>query len=419
MHNSRINFLNLKSGQINILLLICLCWWIISVANVRIFEFETTDFGPFQYLPLYFWLLLLIVCYFNLLPASKNTKILSMLVLGLITIGTLSIIEPFGRLHDSWQNIATSKIIYDAGALNFGHEYVRSYPLQYLIFGTILEITGMSVRDLVRFTPIFMMIAYLSGLILIIKSLSSLFKLNGEDVWNITSISFLFLSVFGLSLLGLRINAAPQSISFILFFYFIFVFLKNGVQWRILSIFLSLSIIMAHFITPIVMISAFLCFIIGYKIINKNDIDKNNYYISRFTLPFVAFVSWSLFIALLFFNFSINFIKKLYSLENKFNAGTIGSGLIENEQILIIRQITMVIVGFLLIYCFYILMRNRRDIGIPLGLFGLALSPGFIFYILQSEFATRILEFSILPVSLIFGFGVHEILKSKKYSTEI
>lgn len=408
---------NIRERRIIFILIISLCWWIISVAGVRIYEFQPYDFGPFQYMPFFFWPFFIIVCFINIIKTKKHTKILSMLILGLMTIGTLSIIEPYGRMHDSWQNVATSKIIYSTGTLNFGHDYVQSYPLHYLIFGTLLEITSMSVRDIVRFTPIFMVFAYLSGLILIIKSFSPLFRLNSKEILNITSISFLFLSIFGLSLLGLRINPAPQSIAFILFFYFIFTFLKNEIKWRILSLLLFFSIISTHFITPIVMIYSFFCFIVGYIILNKNDVENNNHYISRFALPFVAFSSWSVFISILFFRYSINFAEQLFYLENKYNLETVGGSIPGNEQILIIRQITMVIVGFLLIYCFYILMRNRRDIGIPLGLFGLALTPGLIFYILQSEFSSRVLEFSVLSISLIFGFGVYETLKSKKYFT--
>lgn len=401
------------------ILAICLLTWILSVKDIQINKLQPTDFGPFQYFPFFFWPSLIIVCYLNLIPDNKNNKILSMLLLGFMTLGTLSIIEPFGRMTDSWQNVALSKIIFQGGNLDYGQEYIRSYPLLFLFLGALQEITYISVGNIVRFTPLIMMIGYLFGTILVIKVISSLFEYNNNEIWSIASISFLFLVVFGLSLLGLRINPAPQSMASVLFLYIIFIFFRNGIEWRFLFVLLTLELMLIHFITPPTMFFAFLCFLFGYSMYNRDKILKNKYNLSRMMLPFSVFFVWCVYVSTSFFKNSILQFENLIYLENMYNIETVGSGLPSNELLTTYRQISMIIVGFILIYAFFVLLQKKKDLGISIGLFCLALSPGYILYIFQSDFGGRILQLSILPTSLLFGFGIFEILKTKKYTSYI
>lgn len=416
MLNNEIKNFELRDRYILFTLVICLLGWLVSVANVRIYQFQNNVFSPFQSLPFIYWPLLIIVCYINLIPTKKNTKILSMGILGLMTLGTLSIIEPYGRMHDSWQNVALSKLIFQKGTVLFGYEYTQSYPSLFILFGTLQQITNISVGSLVRMTPLLLMIAYIFGSLLAVDSIALLFKYNPKKSWEIASISFLFLVIFGLSILGLRINPAPQSIAYILFIYFIYSSLKDRIERRIISLIICITIVTTHFITPLVMFFSYtiLTFTLTFTNRSKNlrtSIKRS----SRVIFPLIVFASWTIYQAFYYVKYGINYIQYCFNAETKIGANVPMSSLPVNvnEYFIINKQVTIIIVGSLILYSLVIVIKKEKYLGISLFLFWLGLTPGLLFYLVASDFSSRFFELSTFPLSLIFGFGIYEALKRK------
>lgn len=322
---------------------------IITLPSTDIFALNELQFGPYQFVPIYFWIVFIILSIFVFIfIVNKSIRFKSILKericylllglsLGVLSIGSLSTLFPYGNLADSWHNIAFSeKLILDG---TFHSTYIISYPIFYFFNGLILAIPGISPEFLIQIYPIICIILYLIGIFLLIQNFLKVFFPNTTNsqqnkIW---LTSFYFICVFG-SKLGLRTNPAPQTLGYILLIFFIAFFFKqvekrNNIN-RILPIVLAVIILFTHLI-----VFAYLMFFLLIVLIFIKEFRKEITINIIVLIP--VLVTWFLFI----------FMNYLYSdpfIQTYF--GFIIDFIIDYYFILIILAISAIIILFLLKY---------------------------------------------------------------------
>lgn len=386
-----------KTNKIKLLLLIiCLNVWIYCVGTTRLTSLSTDIFTPFQHLPIIYFPALIIVCFLTIKPAPTGIKIFSMFVLGLMTIGTLSVIMPYGRVHDSWQNVAIASDIFIGG--NFPSlEYTYGYPGSYLLIATVLRVTGLNVVDIVRYMPLFSVIIYIAGTIFLVDNIADLLSIRKNR--EVAALVFYFIALFGFSLLSLRTNASPQTIGWLLVPFFLGAFIKGShmVRWRIIAIVIFFLITITHLFSSIV--ALVMAFSLTFFIERKD--------IFGFVLLVTISAAWTLYFSSFIIELGINLIKNMFNNELSFAYSTPAAGFGDSPLYTTIRQVDILLVVALLILSLFILFRYRRKLALMLMLMSSIGAIFLIFLFFQgAPFQDRAFLFLSLPLSLFFGFGI-------------
>ncbi|MHA1425924.1 MAG: hypothetical protein ACTSQI_08035, partial [Candidatus Helarchaeota archaeon] len=247
----------------------CIILFIITLVTIMtlpptdIYSLSETDFGPFQFVPPYFWLsfctlsvfsLILLLNKFIQFPSITHERLCYLLLgfsFGLLAIGSLVILFPYSTLSDSWHNTAFSEALIEDGVIH--SSYVMSYPIFYIFNGILLQIPGLTPELLIQISPIICLTLYLIGSFLLVRNALNLFfpdlkESQKNKAWFLT---FYFFCVFGAKL-GIRINPAPQTLGYIFLLFFLTFFLKQvnkpTNKTRILPILLLNLILFTHII---------------------------------------------------------------------------------------------------------------------------------------------------------------------------
>lgn len=404
-----------KERVAHLIIVFCLLAWLTSLSQIRINELDVTAFGPFQYLPFFYWFALLTMVCLNLILSKPFLKFSSMLIICLMTLGTLSIIMPYGGASpDAYAISSLSRLIFEYGNLDFGYIYIPSYPTSFVYNGIVQEVLDVSVRDLVRFYPLFIGIFYMFGIAILVSSISDYFNIEKQEKLSIIALSFLAFGVFMFSV-GARIDPVPQAFAIVLLPYFLGTFIRNGPKWRVTSLLLLAAIVSSH------MMTSFILLLITFMLL----LFVGKQQITRFITPLTFWFAWMIFIGISQFKFGFNFLREIQQFEISFleisqkTTGLTGAVIPGTEMYLLFRKLTVILIGLLLLFSLIYLFMKRRKLSFLLVGLLISTFPLFIFWLtVNKEFLTRIVEMSVIFVCLIFGFGMHEFLKDHRRDDE-
>ena len=85
-----------------LIFLICIIGWLFSLKSTVVDQQVPEALSPFYFLPTIYWPILIIVIFLNLFISKSIFKIISILIIGLMTIGTFAIIVPFSGHGDAY-----------------------------------------------------------------------------------------------------------------------------------------------------------------------------------------------------------------------------------------------------------------------------------------------------------------------------
>ena len=159
--------------------------WLISTSNLQLNELHPNSFGPFHFLPMIYWFSLLGTVFTTFFVITLNGKVhlkfYHILLLGLMTMGTLSIIEPYGRGYpDAYVNVNLGELIFQHGTISYGSNYPKVYPTFYLFMGIFQSISNFSF-SIVRAFPLMLEILYLFGIAYLVNSIAKYFNITTTD----------------------------------------------------------------------------------------------------------------------------------------------------------------------------------------------------------------------------------------------
>lgn len=404
-------FTNQASKEKIILLLLTICFsiWVISAFKTQISSMNPTAIGPFQYLPPIFWPVLLTVVYLNLIPSKPYLKFISMLMIGLITMGTLVIILPFGgAMTDPYVIVPTARLVFEYGTVDFWHSYPPVYPTYFIFHGALQEVLGVSTREIIRFYPLFVMIFSLFGIAILVRSICKHFNIKTEERLAIIGLSFLSFAVFMFSV-GLRADPVPQAFALVLLPYFLASFCTQDAKWRAISIIIFFALATTHMMTSFIAIMLALCL--------QVFIDRRS--LSRLMLPLVLWFGWVIYIAIGQFEYAINYILSILQLEAGVGevvwkaTGLAGLGVPGVETYLFLRRLTIILIGILLLFSFLYLLKKKRKLAfLLLGFLAACSTLLFFWFTIGAGLLSRWVEISAVFASLVLGFGLYEVLKN-------
>jgi hypothetical protein len=228
-------------------------------------------------------------------------------MLGLLTFGTLSLIQQLGTYHDSIPNLLAASGYIETGHIIVVNDPRFSYPLTYILWGTLMEICNLSVESLLKYHALILMILYAwSGLLL------GKYFFKGREYF-IYFIVFMF--IFG-SRFVIRLNPAPQTLGIIASIFFLALTFKSGMKFRIIQIMLFLYICLSHAISSYYTIFLLVAILISHLILYikmKNESLKQKIYadINIIIFTFILFISWFFYVAVFTMSAAVNIVEQM------------------------------------------------------------------------------------------------------------
>lgn len=404
--------------QIIILLLIYISWILTSWPQTLSYNHLQMDsYGTFQYVYPLFWGILLLCTIFLLFSnAHLNIKTLYCIMLGLLTFGTLSLIQQLGTHHDSVSNLMTAIDYINSGFIVVGTDPRNSYPLTYILWGTLMMVCNISLESLLKYHAILITILYaVSGLLLG----KYFFQNKHMDDYYIYFIFFIF--VFG-TRFAIRLNPAPQTFGIITSLFFVALLFKHGIKFRYLQIILFMYICLSHAISGYYLICLLFAILLSYLILylyTKNEKILNNFFVclNIFTYALIIFISWFLYVAVFTSGAAINIAKQLINIpiQNSGESVSTLSNLYHNGDLPIEYFITnrfgwiilllFIIIGILTIS--QTVLKREYEIGFPIISMGSIMSIQFFLSSYMTKYGSlldRAFLFMIFPAGLTFAY---------------
>jgi len=164
---SALGALFLKSTKIQIIVL-CFMYtlWIVTTwpQTLSYDRLSMDSYGTFQYVYPFFWAIL-VICTVFLLSSNihPNIKLLYCIVLGLMTFGTSSLVQQLGTHHDSVPNLTAAIGYFKDEFISVGSDPRNSYPLTYILWGTLMTICNISLECLLKYHAILLTALYVAS----------------------------------------------------------------------------------------------------------------------------------------------------------------------------------------------------------------------------------------------------------------
>ncbi|HEC86385.1 MAG TPA: hypothetical protein ENI49_00705 [Thermoplasmatales archaeon] len=395
-----------------ILLSISFLLWMLSVGTFRLAALDLKN-TPFMILPFSFWIgfILATITFFE--ASSNKVKYLSIILLSFYTIITLTVIEPYGRMHDSIANIYDSQLVVD-GNLEAG--YGGDFPGFYLLIGILIKITNINPWSLSRIFPVIFLIIYISFLFVLFQNI-------GKKIKNIRSYElplFLYFMLVFSPTIWLRMNPAPQTIGYLLFILTSIILIKrrDNIYFFFLFYLTYLVMVMSHPLTPILSIPGFIA-IIYLETEEKGWFHDISYTLKNFSKNIiisiiVIYLSWIVYRAEGIFRQAYGLIEEAIKYEREIPMVTQNAP--GTEFYTHLNVIYLLILFSFLLFCYFQSSKSRN--GKMVTIWGLAMTPLFIINF-GYRFFSRPLLFLSVPMGLIFTDSDRHLssIDKKKIST--
>lgn len=380
------NFLKLNILLIILLLII----FLLSIGNHRDNEIEIYQ-SPFMDLDIIFWVGLFFTIILLFLNKKNKFGYVYLFMIFIYSTFALEIIQPLPRMHDSPVNIYGA-IKYVLTGTNQG--YSSNYPNFYLFVGILGTITKLDIYSLSDFFVYMTITIYFFTFIALYRNLF-IDPDSGSHI-----LYTYFIAIFG-STFMLRINAAPQTLGFILFLSILIIVSKSSINiYKYLYLLIFSSLVMYHPISPFLTI-----FSIVPILIHKN---MKKYLGQMFVLSLIIYMTWTLYNSYLFSSFEDYFVDITNYDRTIPSISTIPGGA---ESYVFINRIYIVsILAFL--FLLYIRTYKSKAFNMLLA-WSIFIGPLYLF-MTAYRFMDRILLFSIPFLALIFSEGINSFPRTNK-----
>jgi len=274
------------------------------------------SYGTFQYVYPFFWVILLLCIVFLLFSnAHPYIKLLYCIMLGLMTFGTLSLIQQLGTYHDSVPNLTAAIGYFNDGFIAVGSDPRNSYPLTYILWGTLMTVCNIPLECLLKYHAILLTVLYVASGTLLGKYFFKKKQMDDYFVWFV-----IFILIFG-SRFAIRLNPAPQTLGIIASIFFLALAFKPDVKFRIVQMVIFLYICLSHAIsTYYVICLLFAIFVAQYvlslNVQKENTVNTINFQngMNTIIITTVLFLFWLLYVAIFTSHAALNIAKQLVNI---------------------------------------------------------------------------------------------------------
>jgi len=308
--------LSRKSTKIQAILLCCMytLWIVTTWPQTLSYDRLCMDsYGTLQCVSPFFWVILVVCTAFLLFSNTHpSIKLLYCIVLGLMTFGTLSLVQQLGTHHDSVPNlIAAIGYFYD-GFISVGSDPRSSYPLAYVLWGILMTVCNISLECLLKYHSILITVLYVVSGALLGKYFYKRQQMGEYFIYFV-----IFVLIFG-SRFAIRLNPAPQTLGIIASIFFLALVFKSGIKFRIVQMVVFLYICLSHAISTYYVICLLFAVLISQYLLPLNGRRENiiNFKSCMATaiITVVLFLSWFFYVALFTSGAALNIAKQIVNI---------------------------------------------------------------------------------------------------------
>jgi len=313
---STLNVLFFRSTkiQITVLCFMYTLWIVTTWPQILSYDRLCMDsYGTFQYIHSFLWVILVVCTVFLLFSnAHPNIKLLYCIVLGLMTFGTLSLVQQLGTHHDSVPNLTAAIGYFKDGFIAAGSDPRNSYPLTYILWGTLTTICNISLESLLKYHAILITVLYVASGALLGKYFFKKQQMNEYFIYLV-----IFILIFG-SRFAIRLNPAPQTLGIITSIIFLALAFKSGIRFRLVQMLIFLYICLSHAISTYYVICLLLAVLISQYLLSLNARRENivnlKSCVSTVIITVVLFLSWFFYVAVFTSNAALSITKQIINI---------------------------------------------------------------------------------------------------------
>ncbi len=349
----------------------------------------------------------------SLLVENRVVRLMSVLMFGVVVMGLLGYLEPYGVFHDSWRNVGLGQLTldpqYSVQALN--NPYVAGSPIGFVLLG-VIRLTMPDTATMLRLYPLLTVLGYCVGVYqMALAFVDTHFPAYAKGPATAAHrVRFGLLSVFAFlsiaSVFSVRVNPAPQSVAFALMPFFVAALLRSRQKtiYRITALLLVGLMVLIHPITSVMVIligaSFFASDLVVRSAKQRVSVVSSNTVILYVTL----FVTWLIYIGVWVVKAGEGFAKRLLSVLNGGQtAVTSASGTYVSWDFVWTHRVAMALTGLFMILGLVVAWKANRDAGARL-LAWFAVTAIWLPFIFLGEFGDRGPLFASLPASLAIAF---------------
>lgn len=371
-------------------LVLATCLWFAGVGGHQLGGLSL-GLAPFWKLGLPFWAGL--VCAHLVLVAARNNapRYTAALVIAGYFWLTIPVMFPLGYMHDSARNVVAT-----AGALYPG----AAFPGFTLFIRALVEVTGVTPQAINRFFPALAFLVYVSLLTGLCYRLRQLTRLQ-HDIGPLLLYSVAILG----SAFNLRLNAAPQTLGYMLFLFVIVLLIKPGdPKGSFLSVLALIAMVISHPISPLLAVAG----LYGILYLTRR-FDWRSIVPGFVVLALVMYTTWVLYRANWVLTAAIRILEEATGQERPmpiagFHAVPRLAVYLLIDHVLLAGALAALLAALLLV------LRSQPRIARACLLWGAILAPAFALLYGAQDFLDRVLLFAIVPAVVVFAVAYTPVL---------
>lgn len=314
------------------------------------------EFGLLSQIHGFFYLSIILVLISSILELNNNNElsfVFNLLILSIILWGTPYIVEEYPRMWDAWGVGFLVNYVKESNVIDFSlasHPEYRylEFPGSFIFFAIILLLTNIKLFYFMNlYPPIFAIpITFLLTYVMA-KLLTKNFKIAGYF-----SLIFLLLNMY------FHFHLSPESLSLILFYTFLIIYILNEpyrrVEYELTYVLVLLTIILTHPTNAVILIMLLFLNTAIYYLYHQRIIN-----IKLLLLSIVLQAFWFMYMSTTIFDLliSINFISSSFRIESQMSSSI--STILSTPQM--IRSIVFffgMLISFL--YIIFMLIKNKK-----------------------------------------------------------
>jgi len=232
-----------------------------------------------------------------------------------MTFGTLSSVQQLGTHHDSVPNLTAAIGYFKDGFITVGSDPRNSYPLTYILWGTLTTICNISLEYLLKYHAILITTLYVASGALFGKYFFKKQQMSEYFIYLV-----IFILIFG-SRFAIRLNPAPQTLGIITSIFFLALAFKSGIKFRIIQMVIFLYICLSHAISTYYVICLMFAMLMSQYLLSLNakrgnTVNTVNFknYMSAVIITTVLFLSWFFYVAIFTSGAALNVAKQIVNI---------------------------------------------------------------------------------------------------------
>lgn len=382
----------------------------VSVTDAGLQDQAVVHGGPFWGLyPA--WLAVGLLVSVVLFAGNGKVRALALLAVGVVVMGLLGVLEPYGVFHDSWRNLGLGQLALQPAhaAAAYSDAYLSSSPLGFLLLG-VLRFVFPNTPLMLQLYPLLSMVAYTVGvyamaLALADTHLASFVQDRDRAQYRVRFAQYAALAFLAsASIFSVRINPAPQSLAFAILPFFLAAVLrgKQSRGYRLTALALFSLLILTHPVTALM--SALLCAAFFVADLPFRRGSKPVISLNSVALYGSLFVAWLIYVGVWVLKSSNDFLRRVFSALDSGQAATVtASGSAVPMDFIWTHRIAMFGIALLVLGGLIVAWKVERAASMRL-LAWFGVSAAWLPFMFFGEFADRGPLFASLPAAIAVAF---------------